>query len=458
MPANRLFCPYCGSINREEAKFCLRCGRRLRTLCNVCGHSNGIDVSFCLQCGTRLANQKPIDRVIGYFVKNRDWQNTLVTTGDMEPIPLIRYIWAEMVRMGLRPLFIQWEQSESPIEELLVHIVTSLDAVDKRPEMSLHRIIEKIKSRLLSIAPDEAISLINERLKNLEQSIALLMYLPSCPISYSAWKFTQDYSFLTRRLALPVFTITTSPLMPVYAGFFAENKDNSTAKRVLYHTDSRVPLLKKISALSALSTLSVNRFIRFCRELRCVFHRCGGGVKKPESSPAGILTENREPFSMQRWLQERHATQPMHPYHVLTLISAYRIRHMGPGDTVEIGERKIVCYPALEPTGYILASLIPNLSIQIRAQGTWNANTDARKIGWKQIAPAWGDLPEELLHKLLDNMPSRGGRKFQVVTFYLYQAENEEENVWSHIAFIPPDTIARLQAPGVLEEDFILIY
>jgi hypothetical protein len=388
MPANRLFCPYCGSINREEAKFCLRCGRRLRTLCNVCGHSNGIDVSFCLQCGTRLANQKPIDQVIGYFVNKSDWQNTLVTTGNMEPIPLIRYIWAEMVRMGLRPLFIQWEQSESPIEELLVHIVTSLDAVDKRPEMSLHRIIEKIKSRLLSIAPDEAISLINERLKNLEQSIALLMYLPSCPISYSAWKFTQDYSLLTRRLALPVFTITASPLTPVYAGFFAENKDS---------------------------------------------------------------------FSVQRWLQERYSTHQMFP-HALTLFSANKIRRVAPGDTVELTERRVVCYPALEPRGYILASLVPNLSIQIRAQGTWNVNTDARKMGWKQITPAWGDLPEELFRKLLDNIPPGIGHELQVATFYMYQTESREENIWSHIAFIPPDTIARLQAPGVLEEDFILIY
>jgi len=390
MPAGRLFCPYCGSINREEAKFCLRCGRRLRTLCNVCGHSNGIDVSFCLQCGTRLANQKPIDQVIGYFVNKRDWQNTLVTTGNMGPFPPIRYIWAEMVRMGLRPLFIQWEQSESPIEELLVHIVTSLDAIDKRPEMSLHRIIEKIKGRLLPIAPDEAISLINERLKNLKQPIAFLIYLPSCPISYSAWKFTRDYFFLTRRLAHPVFTITTSPLIPVYAGFFAENKGS---------------------------------------------------------------------FPVQRWLQERYATAPLEFFHMLTMLSANDIWRMPPGYTVEIRERKIVCYPALEPRGYILASLIPNLSIQIRAQGTWNVNTDARKMGWKEITPAWGDLPEELFQKLLDNMPSGMDHELQVVTFYLYQTEGlREENIWSHIAFIPPDTIARLQAPGVLEEDLVLIY
>jgi len=290
--------------------------------------------------------------------------------------------------MGLRPLFIQWEQSESPIEELLVHIVTSLDAVDKRPEMSLHRIIEKIKSRLLSIAPDEAISLINERLKNLEQPIALLIYLPSCPISYSAWKFTQDYFRLTTRLALPAFTITASPLIPLYAGFFAKDKDS---------------------------------------------------------------------FSVQRWLQGRFITEIPESAHLL-LATNSEVRLLKAGYTVEISERKIVCYPTREPKGYILASLIPNLSIQIRAQGTWNVNTDARKMGWKQITPAWGDLPEELFRKLLDNIPPGIGHELQVATFYMYQTESREENIWSHIAFISPDTIARLQAPGILEEDFVLIY
>jgi len=102
--------------------------------------------------------------------------------------------------------------------------------------------------------------------------------------------------------------------------------------------------------------------------------------------------------------------------------------------------------------------LIPNLSIQIRAQGTWNVNTDARKMGWKQITPAWGDLPEELFRKLLDNIPPGIGHELQVATFYMYQTESREENIWSHIAFISPDTIARLQAPGILEEDFVLIY
>src|SRR5579872_7212886 len=50
-------CPYCQTINPEEAKFCLECGRRLVIVCPNCGTVNLPIAKFCIECGMQLQPQ-----------------------------------------------------------------------------------------------------------------------------------------------------------------------------------------------------------------------------------------------------------------------------------------------------------------------------------------------------------------------------------------------------------------
>jgi class 3 adenylate cyclase/tetratricopeptide (TPR) repeat protein len=47
-------CPKCQADNKEEAKFCRKCGTKLSLLCPVCGSENLFDDKFCDQCGHAL--------------------------------------------------------------------------------------------------------------------------------------------------------------------------------------------------------------------------------------------------------------------------------------------------------------------------------------------------------------------------------------------------------------------
>ncbi len=47
-------CGSCGTENRPDRKFCLRCGAPLAARCPSCGASNEPDAAFCGECGTRL--------------------------------------------------------------------------------------------------------------------------------------------------------------------------------------------------------------------------------------------------------------------------------------------------------------------------------------------------------------------------------------------------------------------
>jgi len=47
-------CPQCQFENREEAKFCKKCGNKLEPLCPSCGHPCQVDSIFCDECGHDL--------------------------------------------------------------------------------------------------------------------------------------------------------------------------------------------------------------------------------------------------------------------------------------------------------------------------------------------------------------------------------------------------------------------
>ena len=49
-------CPKCQHENREESKFCRKCGAVLELICPRCQHHNEPDSMFCEKCGTRLVD------------------------------------------------------------------------------------------------------------------------------------------------------------------------------------------------------------------------------------------------------------------------------------------------------------------------------------------------------------------------------------------------------------------
>ena len=47
-------CAKCDTENRDNAKFCDKCGARLSHKCSSCGAENRADAKFCGECGTPL--------------------------------------------------------------------------------------------------------------------------------------------------------------------------------------------------------------------------------------------------------------------------------------------------------------------------------------------------------------------------------------------------------------------
>jgi uncharacterized membrane protein YvbJ len=47
-------CPSCQFENREEAKFCLKCGEKLEFKCPKCGKHLPSEAMFCDECGHKL--------------------------------------------------------------------------------------------------------------------------------------------------------------------------------------------------------------------------------------------------------------------------------------------------------------------------------------------------------------------------------------------------------------------
>jgi class 3 adenylate cyclase len=57
-------CPKCQFDNKEEAKFCKKCGTKLELACPSCGHTYEEDSLFCEQCGQRLEEVVAAEREV----------------------------------------------------------------------------------------------------------------------------------------------------------------------------------------------------------------------------------------------------------------------------------------------------------------------------------------------------------------------------------------------------------
>jgi class 3 adenylate cyclase/tetratricopeptide (TPR) repeat protein len=57
-------CPKCQFDNKEEAKFCKKCGTKLELACPSCGHPYEEDSIFCEQCGQRLGGVVAAEREV----------------------------------------------------------------------------------------------------------------------------------------------------------------------------------------------------------------------------------------------------------------------------------------------------------------------------------------------------------------------------------------------------------
>lgn len=57
-------CPKCQIDNKEEAKFCKKCGAKLELACPSCGHPYEEDNLFCEQCGKRLEEVVATEREV----------------------------------------------------------------------------------------------------------------------------------------------------------------------------------------------------------------------------------------------------------------------------------------------------------------------------------------------------------------------------------------------------------
>ena len=53
-------CPKCQFENREGAKFCIECGKKLELDCPQCGKTFLIPAEFCDECGQRLSELRKI--------------------------------------------------------------------------------------------------------------------------------------------------------------------------------------------------------------------------------------------------------------------------------------------------------------------------------------------------------------------------------------------------------------
>lgn len=47
-------CPYCGTINDDNAKYCKKCGKAIAKVCPSCGQTVDGDSDFCNHCGKKI--------------------------------------------------------------------------------------------------------------------------------------------------------------------------------------------------------------------------------------------------------------------------------------------------------------------------------------------------------------------------------------------------------------------
>ncbi|RLK63427.1 hypothetical protein D3H64_04110 [Atopobacter sp. AH10] len=85
-------CPECGSENRDEALFCLSCGRKLpipkvldsSLSCSNCGSSNRIGAHFCLNCGKSLEDENALAHADKEWPEEGEGATDEVPAGDRE--------------------------------------------------------------------------------------------------------------------------------------------------------------------------------------------------------------------------------------------------------------------------------------------------------------------------------------------------------------------------------------
>ena len=91
-------CPECQFENREEAKFCKKCGNKLEPLCPSCGHPCQVDSIFCDECGHDLGQSTE-----AASLKEND-PNTLISESPPEET-IATHIPAEGERKHVTVLF-----------------------------------------------------------------------------------------------------------------------------------------------------------------------------------------------------------------------------------------------------------------------------------------------------------------------------------------------------------------
>lgn len=69
-------CPECQIENRNEAKFCKKCGAKLIPVCPSCGHNYERDCSFCDECGQILCAPSQSDSSELTTIQQEDTDST----------------------------------------------------------------------------------------------------------------------------------------------------------------------------------------------------------------------------------------------------------------------------------------------------------------------------------------------------------------------------------------------
>lgn len=394
MEKQYLFCPKCGSANRSNARFCIRCGANIGLACNVCGHMNYAEASFCIVCGTRLKNQTPIDEAIGQFKKYASWQSMVVTLNVVTEHTLL-YIANELQRMTFLPVLIHYTPREISIVSFLECVFqheTLRRFISDRAQKSANQLLE-ILSRGVNITFTEMRDLLHGYFSEAtEANLSILAYCPHIPLSTQGWQFAQDYNGITRGAPVPWLTITQSVLLPLFLG------------------DSRLLTVGSGKITPYLEVIRVERQ-PITRRIVTSTNRLEGVTFDPLADTASSI--NTSIFK-------------------------------SPND-------HILIYPDRFGKGYIIVCFPPLSGIQVGAHGS--SSDEKRSIkDWKNLIPEWRNIPNKAWNSLNDIAREKTLKAFTVRS---YRYETTSASIWSRFAFIPFESILYLQIDD--SHNYILI-
>ena len=96
-------CSYCGTMNRDAARFCQACGRSLEPACPRCGTRSRAGARYCAQCGTGLKDPLLYNR---YWMRQALAQSSMSAVYQAEDIQLFnrRCVVKEMRAQHLSPM------------------------------------------------------------------------------------------------------------------------------------------------------------------------------------------------------------------------------------------------------------------------------------------------------------------------------------------------------------------